>query len=137
MDQVSITLCGSPSEIRDVLEYWISRDPPRIDRGTSDPQPPDLERFSHALTTDGRSVAAEIARVSLSKQRSIQADLISACGIKTDQELYGILGGIGKCWKQASGAANPFQGKWDSEKDEWFREIDPRLARAIYDALND
>jgi hypothetical protein len=126
---VSVTLTGTPEQIVRVLEFWQEV----TAEGVGIPTMDDLVR---SLTTEGQKTVRTICKVSADGRGLDQSDLHQLLGLSEENELYGILGGIGYRWARLGRGPNPFTRKWDSRRNVGFYQVDANLAREFLSALD-
>ncbi len=120
MIQVSLVVSGSVQDIGATLEWITDRNSQR----TSDDfvegaaiirsdQSTDLSRFVDLVTDDGtRFIKILIADSDL---QHTAKELANDLGV-TENQLYGVVGSLGRLWKKVSGDPNPFASRWSRAK---------------------
>ncbi len=136
MEQVTVTLSGSASEIREIINEWIGiqrRETSVPDQAASGTE--NVEAFVRKLTKDGRLVVQEVATNSSDGQRTYEDKVVALVEVQTKQEFYGVMGGIGIHWSQCCDSDNPFRRVWDHQAQRGYFLIERDLAERILRAL--
>lgn len=125
--ELTLTMTGSPEEIRRVLDILEGRDEP-VDEGAITDR--GLRRFV-AIASPPMLATLRAVVIASGKQESIaRGDLAEAAGLGGEAELNGVLGSIGRAWARAIGTENPFLGATDAAGAIVYR-IDHELAERI------
>ena len=140
MNEVSITLTGPALEIRKVVDFWIGRGPGKEPADVYDHQAPKLRevrRFVGGLTKDGQRSVREIVNQSVKDQRTDQDKLWRQFSFLGEQQLNGVLGGVGNQWNRVFGQPNPFKRRLDEQSGRGYYQIDLELAGQIIESLGE
>jgi hypothetical protein len=124
----TLTLTGPESKLKQVLNFWeeINKDAPT---------PFGLDEFAQELTRDGRRVVNAVCQSSAESKRFYQNQLFDLLGLGSGNEVWGVLGGIGRLWAKTSSQPNPFIRKWDASRGSGYYDVPLELAQELLDAL--
>jgi hypothetical protein len=124
----TLTLTGPEAKLKQVLNFWEELNKEAPDFGG-------LE-FAQGLTKHGRSVVRAICQSSVEGERFYQNQLFDLLGLGGENEVWGVMGGIGGQWAKTSRQPNPFIRKWDPAKSLGYYQIDASLAVDLIAALD-
>ncbi len=124
----TLTLTGPEAKLKQVLNFWeeLNTETPAFGG----------HEFARGLTKHGRSVVRAICQSSREGERFSQSQLFDLLGLGGENEVWGVMGGIGGQWAKTSSQPNPFIRKWDATESLGYYQIDPNLAAELIEALD-
>ena len=137
MEAISITLTGAPDKIRRVVDFWGGL-PPELAEGEPEAiTAMQIKDLVKGLTSDGRRTVRMIASRSINGETSDQDALWRQLLFVGEQQLNGVLGGVGNQWKRVSRQKNPFIRRWDEQLECGYYQVDRALAKKLLEALTE
>jgi hypothetical protein len=137
LPQATITVTAGVDTIRRILA--IIEDEQQNESDVTDDQ---LHKFVQSLNERCRDVVAIISVSSLKGKAISRTALRGAVAFGQDRaandtELNGVIGTIGRRWKQFMSAPNPFVARPKSGDSDWMYQIDIELAERLYQELKE
>jgi hypothetical protein len=123
----TITLTGPEGKLKQVLNFWEEINKEAPDFG--------VDEFARGLTKDGRRVVSAICQSSVRGEHFYQDQLFDLLGLGGENEVWGVMGGIGRHWAKTISQPNPFIRKWDTTRSRGYYQIDSNLAAELIEAL--